>query len=98
MEESHGSVVRISNRMTQADMAAAILRAAEKPLHVKEIKAKIKKSFKRDLKEKTLTAILFQYAKRGKFFYKHEQKRNTYGLTEWLVSGKAQEGIVRTLQ
>lgn len=87
------------SQLTQAEMAAIVLRAEGKPLHIKEIRKRIKKKFRRDIKQKTLTAVIYVSAKRGKYFYKDTNRKNTYGLNEWLVSGEQKkQGVSAVVQ
>jgi hypothetical protein len=68
---------------SQPDMAYAILEEVGKPMHVTQIADQIKRLFKTHIKSNNLGVMLFRYAKRGKKFYKSEEKPNTYGLLKW---------------
>jgi hypothetical protein len=66
--------------MSQPEMAASILAAVGKPMHVSQIADQMKKKFGIAIKTTNLGVMLFRYAKRESKFYKVEGKPNTYGL------------------
>lgn len=86
LEDAEATSPPSKQYMTQADAAAAVLKSARKPLHIQEIRKQLRRRFRKDIRAKVLTAVLYQYAKRGKYFYKDDSRRNTYGLVEWLVT------------
>ena len=73
----------VSEQKSQPEMAASILDAACRPMHVKQIAAQIKKNFGVTIKLNNLGVMLFRYSKRVSRFYKVKGKPNTYGLIKW---------------
>ncbi len=69
--------------MSQPKMVVAILQAAHRPMHVKDIAEQMKKKFKLTVKVNNLGVMLYRYAARGRHFVKIINKPNTYGLIEW---------------
>ena len=71
------------DHVTQPAMAEAVLRDAEKPLHVTDIAKRIELKYGRKVPLSSMTTILFKYSDKGKTFYKVSKLPNTYGLLAW---------------
>lgn len=78
--------------LSQPQMIRAVLLDAGTPLHMRKILAGIKQKFGKKLKPTHLTALVYRYKKRGKLFYKAEDKPNTFGLLEWQISRNPASG------
>ena len=82
-DEDDGTTSTSEKELSQPQMVQAVLREKGKPLHVKEIVKKIKEKYNKKMKATSLTAVIYRYIKRGKFFCKVGGRPNTFGLIEW---------------
>jgi len=84
-EETDRTAAQKTEEPSQAEMIRLVLSDAAHPLHVTDIAAAIQKKYNKTFKPPYITSTIYRYLKKKKFFRK-EQKPNTFGLVEWLVT------------
>jgi hypothetical protein len=68
---------------SQPQMIRQVLIDKGAPMHVTEIVDAIKRKYQKEIKAGYVTAVIYRYKKRGKFFRKTDGKPNTFELLEW---------------
>jgi hypothetical protein len=72
---------RNRNKISQTQMIRTVLLEHDRPLHVDELRKKIKKKFGAPLKNGDITSLIYRAIRGGAFFRK--EGVNTFGLNEW---------------
>jgi hypothetical protein len=69
------------HKISQPEMIRAVLLEHDRPLHVDELRKKIKERFGTPLKNGDITSVIYRAIRGGAFFRK--EGVNTFGLMEW---------------
>ena len=69
------------NGISQVQMIRAVLLQHDRPLHVNELRKRIKEKFGKPLENRDLTSVIYRAIRGGTFFRK--EGVNTFGLLEW---------------
>ena len=69
------------NGISQVKMIRAVLLQHDRPLHVNELRKRIKEKFGKTLENRDLTSVIYRAIRGGTFFRK--EGVNTFGLLEW---------------
>jgi hypothetical protein len=77
-------------KVSQPQMIRAVLLEHDRPLHVNELRRKIKKRFGTPLKNGDITSVIYRAIRGGAFFRK--EGVNTFGLIEWKGRGATKSG------